>query len=203
MPSPTEIRAPTEAGAEIDEVTAARGRRLVLAVAALAIVLAAAATLTLMVGVKEISASEVFDIVLRGGGERVSRIVVMSVRLPRHLLGLLAGAALGIAGVMLQDSLRNPLAEPALLGVSAGGSLVVAVIVVFAVPAPPGTLPLFALAGGLVAGFIILGATRLTTDPVRMILIGAALAALFSALITATIALADPNNLPPHPACWE
>lgn len=153
------------------------------------------AVLALVLGVTAIPATEVLSILFTDGGARVPRIVIWEVRLPRFLLGALAGGALAVAGAMLQDALRNELAEPGLLGVASGASLVVAVIVIFNVAVPFGTLPLFALAGGLLAGAVILLATRLTRDPVRMILIGAALAALFSALITTVVVLGEPNEI--------
>lgn len=151
--------------------------------------------LALMVGITQIAPGEVLTILFTEGGERVPRIVIWEVRLPRFLLGALAGAALAVSGAMLQDALRNELAAPGLLGVSTGASLVVAVVVIFNVPIPFGTRPLFALGGGLGAGFIILLATRLTQDPVRMILIGAALSAFFGALITVTVVLGEPEEL--------
>ncbi len=151
--------------------------------------------LALMIGITRIAPGDVLAILFTQGGERVPRIVIWEVRLPRFLLGALAGAALAVSGAMLQDALRNELAAPGLLGVSTGASLVVAVIVIFNIAVPFGTRPLFALAGGLGAGLVILLATRLTRDPVRMILIGAALGALFSALITVVVVLGEPEEL--------
>jgi iron complex transport system permease protein len=151
--------------------------------------------LALMLGITRIPAEDVLRIVFTPEGERVPRIVIWEVRLPRFLLGAMAGAALAVAGAMLQDALRNELAEPGLLGVATGASLVVAVVVIFNIVVPFGLLPVLALIGGLGVGSIILLATRLTRDPVRMILIGAALAALFSALITAVVVLGDPDEL--------
>ncbi|MEM9655317.1 MAG: iron ABC transporter permease [Actinomycetota bacterium] len=191
----TLLDAPANEDLDAPEVAAARWRRVVISGTVLTVLVLVVSILAVMIGQTAISAREVIDILLTGGDDRIKQVVVTEVRLPRMLVGLLAGAGLGVSGVMLQDALGNPLAEPTLLGVSAGGALAVAVIIVFAVPIPVGTLPFFALLGGLVAGAIILGATRLTTDPIRMILIGAALGAFFSALITTVIVLADPNNL--------
>lgn len=173
----------------------ARLRRVVVAGAVLLTALAATGVLALMIGITQIAPREVLTILFTEGGERVPRIVIWEVRLPRFLLGALAGMALAVSGAMLQDALNNELAAPGLLGVSSGASLVVAVVVIFNVAIPPGTLPLFALAGGLGAGVIILLATRLTRDPMRMILIGAALAALFGALITVVVVLGEPEEL--------
>ena len=149
----------------------------------------------LAVGVTQVPTGDLPGILWGEGGERVHRIVVWEMRLPRVLMGAFAGAALGISGALLQDSLRNPLAEPGLLGVASGASLAVAVVVVLDIAVPAGSLPLLALGGGLAVGLAILGMTRLTRDPVRMILVGAALSALFSALITIVIVLGSPEEI--------
>jgi iron complex transport system permease protein len=164
-----------------------------------ALVLAAALcvifVLALMLGVTAIPADQVLRILFTGEGERVPTLVIQTLRLPRALLGMLIGAAMALSGVLLQDALKNELADPGLLGVSTGASLVVAAIVVLDIAVPFGTLPLFAMGGGLIAGMVILFATRLTRDPVRTILIGAAISALLSALITTLIVLAEPNEI--------
>jgi len=162
-----------------------------LLVALLALLL----VLSLMLGVTQISAAQVINILWTGEGERVPQLVITTLRLPRALLGMLLGAAMALTGVILQDSLKNTLADPGLLGVSTGASVVVAIIVVFHVPVPVGTLPAFALLGGLGCGLLILFTTRLTRDPVRTILVGAALTALMSALITTVVVLARPDEL--------
>jgi iron complex transport system permease protein len=182
-----------------NEATSNRRPARISRVGLVALVLLAAlfgmGVLALMIGITRIPPEEVLRIVFTDGGERVPRIVIWEVRLPRFVLGALAGAALAVAGAMLQDALKNELAEPGLLGVASGASLVVAFVVIFNIVVPFGVLPVLALIGGLLVGGIILLATRLTRDPVRMILIGAALSALFSALITAVVVLGDPDEI--------
>lgn len=109
--------------------------------------------------------------VVTGGGERVEQYVVLQVRLPRLLMGLLAGAALGAAGALLQALLRNPLASPDLLGIS-GGSTFAAVfgLLVLGVTGP--TLAAFAFAGGLLAALLLLAAGRGQAAGFRLILAG-------------------------------
>jgi iron complex transport system permease protein len=170
------------------------GRAVPLALLLLAL-LAATGAASLAIGITAIPARDLPAILFGEGGERVHRIVAWDLRLPRFLLGALVGAMLALAGALLQDALRNPLAEPSLLGVSSGASLVVATVVIFGIAVPPGSLPVFALAGGLVAGLLILGATRIVRDPVRTILIGAALAAFFSAGITVVVVLGSPDQV--------
>jgi iron complex transport system permease protein len=178
--------------------TRTRPARLSLVVLVALVLLAALGVifvLALMLGVTRIAPGEVLSILLTGEGERVPTLVIQTLRLPRALLGVLIGAAMALTGVLLQDALKNELADPGLLGVSTGASLVVAAIVVLDIAVPWGTLPLFAFGGGLSAGLVILLATRLTRDPVRTILIGAALSALLGALITTIIVLAEPNEI--------
>lgn len=157
--------------------------------------LATTGALALALGVTPVPTADLPAILWGEGGSRVHRIVVWELRLPRVLTGAVAGAALALSGALLQDALRNDLAEPGLLGVASGASLVVAAVVILGLPVPPGALPVLALLGGLATGVVILGATRLTRDPVRMILVGAALAALFSALITIIVVLGSPEEV--------
>jgi iron complex transport system permease protein len=173
----------------------ARWSRVLALGLALAVALGGLGLLALALGVTAMPADEVLRILLTQEGERVPRLVIWTLRVPRFLLGALAGAALALVGTMLQDALGNPLAEPGLLGVSSGASLVVAAVLVFDIAVPFGTLPLFAMAGGLGAGLVILLATRITRDPVRMILIGAALTAFLGALITICVVLAKPTEV--------
>lgn len=107
-------------------------------------------------------------------------MIVTELRLPRAVLGLLVGATLGLSGAVLQGLLRNPLAEPGLLGVSAGASLgaVIAIYFGFASTAALAT-PLFGIAGALLAGFLTLIVGRGGT--LTLILAGAAVSGLAGA----------------------
>ncbi len=151
--------------------------------------------LSLALGITSVPLADLPTILMGEGGERVHRIVIREIRLPRLLAGVTAGAALGVAGAMLQDALRNPLADPGILGVASGGSLVAAAVVILNLPVPAGGLPLAALLGGLATGAVVLATVRMTRDPVRMLLIGAALSALFGALITVLIVLGSPQDI--------
>jgi len=107
----------------------------------------------LATGPSSIGVGEVFDLVIRGTGEPASRDIVLGVRLPRVVLGILVGAALATAGAIFQALLRNPLADPYVLGVSGGAAL--AGIVVLALGGLLGIsttmVPLAAFGGGLLA----------------------------------------------------
>ncbi|NDJ87049.1 MAG: iron ABC transporter permease [Chloroflexi bacterium] len=127
--------------------------------------------------------------------ERIPHVIVHELRLPRLVLGMMVGGALAIAGVMLQDSMHNVLAEPGLLGVSSGAVVVVASITVFNIGVPAGQLPLLAMAGGIAAGMMLLFATTLKVEPVRLVLVGAAITAFLNALLLVVINLGEPFDI--------
>lgn len=124
---------------------------------------------------------------LRGDGSIVTRISLLELRLPRNLLALLGGAALGTAGAIMQGVTRNALASPGLTGViAAAACAVVATQTFFTFPAI--WLPAIALLGGLLGGtltFLIAGHRRL--QPERVVLAGIAVTALCTALTTGVL----------------
>ena len=112
--------------------------------------------------------------------------LVQSVRLPRAVAGLLAGAALAGSGALLQAVVRNPLAEPGTLGIGAGAWLAVAIAAVAGVSLGGLASVPFALAGGLLAALLALGvAGGMRADPVRLVLAGVAIALACSAGVAA------------------
>lgn len=153
------------------------------------------AGMALCLGEPRLTPGDVHDLLWRDGGDRIARLVLWELRLPRLCLGIMSGAMLGLTGVLLQDSFRNVLAGPELLGVAAGASLVVAVVIIFNLPIVAWWLPWLALTGGLVGGGVVLGAARQVHDPLRLILIGAALTALLNALLIALISLGTQNEI--------
>jgi iron complex transport system permease protein len=120
---------------------------------------------------------------LTGSGDDDARFAVLQLRVPRTLVAVAVGLALGIAGAVLQAAARNPLAEPGLLGVSAGASF--AVVIVIATGTSVATLgPWVAVLGAATGCLLAVGAARLRgtgDDPVRLVLAGAALSGLFGA----------------------
>lgn len=131
---------------------------------------------------------------LFAGGEEATIVIMREVRLPRALLGLIVGLSLGIAGAALQGFLRNPLAEPGLIGVSATASLG-AVLIFYSGLAGSSmlALPAGALAGALVAVLIILAIAAGNTTTLTLILAGVALSSLSGALTSLAL------NLSPNP----
>jgi len=121
---------------------------------------------------------------LLGGGDDDARFIVFELRWLRTELALLVGIALGAAGVLLQAVTRNPLAEPGLLGVSAGASF--AVVLAINLGASAASLHLgVAMLGALVGCVLVLLVTRMRgvgDDPVRLVLAGAAFSGMLGAL---------------------
>ncbi len=127
-------------------------------------------------------------------GSDAARLVFLEIRLPRALLGFLIGGALGLAGAVLQGYLRNPLAEPGLMGVSGGAALgAVTAIHSGAAGVLPLALPLGGLLGGGIATFAIMLLAGELAGPLTLILAGIAVSALTAALTTLAL------NLAPNP----
>lgn len=122
-------------------------------------------------------------------------IVVQSIRLPRATAAFLTGGALALSGAGLQGLLRNPLAEPGVLGVSAGASFAATLTIAFGL-ASFGYLvvPAAALAGALAATALIAAAAIRTRSMVTLILIGVALSSFIGALMSLVLSLA-PNPI--------
>jgi len=130
-------------------------------------------------------------------GEVTARTVMLDIRLPRVLLAALVGAALAAAGVTFQTLLRNPLADPFILGVSGGAACGAAVTTALGFARIPGAVSIVAFAGalGATAAVFLLARRREYTDPTRLLLSGLVLNALFSAIILIAYALAPATDL--------
>ncbi|MFE5813401.1 FecCD family ABC transporter permease [Streptomyces sp. NPDC056479] len=134
---------------------------------------------------------------LLGRGEQVDEFVIMDLRMPRALAGLVVGIALGVSGAITQSIARNPLASPDILGITGGASAVA----VFLVTVSGGTaaaivnsvgLSAAALAGGLGTGLLVYFlAWRRGIDGFRLILIGISVSAVMEAITTWMLVTAD------------
>ncbi|NIJ08587.1 iron complex transport system permease protein [Sphingomonas vulcanisoli] len=164
---------------------------------ALAIILVAAAAASLLAGTVWLTPGEVLS-AFSHPAPNLAGLIVLEIRLPRTLLAILIGAVLGLSGAVLQGLLRNPLAEPGLLGVSAGASLG-AVIAIYYGFSASFTLasPLFGLVGGLATAALALLLSR-NGGTLAVILAGSAITSIAAA--GTTLAL----NLAPNPyAAYE
>ena len=119
--------------------------------------------------------------------------ILWGLRAPRVATAALVGAALGVAGAVMQGLLRNPLADPGVLGVSAGGGLGAALAIAFGLAVLPGAVEGAALAGALAAGAVVVVIAGRFREPETLILFGVALSA-FGGALTAMV-----FNLSPSP----
>ncbi len=203
------IRPPVEesTGTALTEQPVLSARRWVLTMLALAGVSLLVMAASLRFGAEDIgfvdSARILFQ-ALRGGDVRTdslgsSSVILLQVRLPRVLLGFMVGGSLAGVGVGLQALLRNPLADPYVLGISSGAALGAAVAILFGI----GTtgvaihaLPLCAFAGGLMAIVLVyrIAATYGRLPIHTLLLAGVILNAILSALIMFITSIMDPNR---------
>lgn len=169
---------------------------------ALAVVLLAAAAVAVLVSVRfgavPLSTSEALG-ALAGRGSSVHRTIVVELRLPRAVLALLVGGGLSLAGAVFQALLRNPLAEPYILGVS-GGAAVAAVLVMAlgVVSAGSWVLPGAAFGGALVAivlVFRVASAADRSLDVRVLLLAGVVVGAFFTACISLILSISEAETV--------
>ncbi|PZF56467.1 iron ABC transporter permease [Curtobacterium sp. MCSS17_008] len=168
---------------------ASRSRLIGAALLAVA-VLAVAVALSVAFGSRPIPLGTVLDVVLHPDRDDDVRLIVLGNRVPRTVVGLLAGAALGVAGAVMQGVTRNPLADPSILGINAGAALTVVVgIAVFGISGTAAYLP-FAFVGAGLAALLVYGVAavaRRGLSPVGLALAGAVVAAALSSITTAVL----------------
>lgn len=166
-------------------------RFLILGCAGLSLLLVMAASLAL--GSTAIPLADVWQALGHGCSDPAC-LIVREARLPRTLAGLLAGAALGVAGTLMQALTRNPLADPGILGVNAGASFAVVLgIALFGASGPEHYLG-YAFGGALLASLVVLLAGIAGGggfNPMRLVLVGVALGAMLEG-VSSGIALLDP-----------
>jgi iron complex transport system permease protein len=169
-----------------DTRTAAAPPRLTLPLAGLVVLLGVVILFAVLFGATNVSWSD-----------PSARAILFQLRLPRALLAALVGAILAVAGVTFQTVLRNPLADPFILGVSGGAACAAAVVSALGLAHIPGLVPLVAFAGacGATAAVFVLARRREYTDPTRLLISGLVLNALFSAVILVAFALAPQSDL--------
>ena len=160
------------------------------------VVLVLAAAISLFLGRAEIPPPELVH-GLVSSEPTVARLVLTELRIPRVVLAILVGASLGLSGAVLQGLLRNPLAEPGLLGVTAGAGLGAVMAIYFGLSQVFGlATPLLGLVGAVAAGALTLAFGRGGT--LSLILAGSAVSALMAALLALAL------NFAPSPfAAYE
>jgi iron complex transport system permease protein len=165
-----------------------RATLVCLAAASLALFL-----LSLTIGPADVRFSDSLH-ALFGGGDTLMVLVMQEIRLPRALLGVLVGATLGLSGAALQGYLRNPLAEPGLIGISASASLGAVIAIYTGLSALfVLALPLLALLGAMLAVFVLQAMAGMDGRPLTVILTGIAISSLAGAMTSLVL------NLSPNP----
>ncbi|UTR80181.1 MULTISPECIES: FecCD family ABC transporter permease [Streptomyces] len=168
---------------------------------ALAVSLALAAALSLAVGARALSPAEVWHGLFAAADpdQRLTeiRLIVQTVRVPRTVLAVVAGIALGVGGALIQGYTRNPIADTGLLGVNTGASFaVVTAIAVFGFT-NPFQYVWFAFAGAALAGVVVFGLASIgrgAGNPLTLALAGQGITVFLMAMTTA-VALTDQKSL--------
>jgi iron complex transport system permease protein len=187
------VRAEAAVGASSHRTsTQARLVARLLIIALSALLLLGAMIVALGQGAQDIPSSQVIDALL--GGEDVKKsvsVIVNQVRLPRALIGALVGLNLAVSGALLQGAVRSPLADPYILGISAGGGLTAAALTLQGPDVSPNLIPIAAFAGSLIGAVIVYvsawDGTGVTAT--RLVLAGVAITAMFGAMTTTVVVL--------------
>ncbi|MBS3178838.1 MULTISPECIES: FecCD family ABC transporter permease [unclassified Pseudoclavibacter] len=153
------------------------------------VVLAGTVALSIFVGARAISPEVVWESIL-GSRATEEHIMVLDLRIPRTVVGLVVGPALGLCGALIQAFTRNPLADPGILGVNAGASFVVTLAVgIFGFTAP-GQYVWFALIGAFLATMLVYAMGSVgggTATPLTLTLAGVAISAVLGGFTSAIV----------------
>lgn len=129
---------------------------------------------------------------LTGGADKITRYMVIETRLPRLLVAALAGASLAVSGTLLQGVVRNPLADPSVIGVTSGAGAGALVFLILLPQLPGSLVPAAAFTGALGAALLIFAISRRGgMQPAKVALIGMAVSAFGSAVIQALVVKAQ------------
>ncbi|WP_425577656.1 FecCD family ABC transporter permease [Nocardia callitridis] len=194
--NPDDKPAPRQGKATTNTVRAA-GLLVALAVLVLACVL------SLTVGTRDIALHTVWDALWHYDGS-ADQLVVRSLRIPRTVLGLFVGMALGVSGALIQAMTRNPLADPGILGVNAGAAFFVALAVALFGFTSIWSYVWFAFLGAIVvtvAVYVLGSLGRDGTTPIRITLSGVALGSVLTG-VTNGLMLLDPDTFD-HLRSWN
>ncbi len=148
---------------------------------------------SIALGVAEIGAGDILQALLHSDGS-TEHLIIRTVRVPRSLTALLVGAAVAVAGAIMQGLTRNPLADPGILGINAGAALAVVMSVFWLNVSSLSLYAGFALIGAAIAAITVYGLGSLGRGgltPLNLTIAGAALTALVSSLTTAVLILSQ------------
>jgi iron complex transport system permease protein len=173
--------------------------RRVVGLLLLAVALALVVLSSLAVGARPLTFGQVWSAILPPYGDSVADadLIVRELRLPRTALAMVTGMALGMAGALIQGHTRNPLADPGILGVSAGAACAVVLAIAFLGVTSVSGYVWFALGGAFVTSVAVFALSSLggrEVSPVSLVLGGAAAAAFLSS-VTSAVVLLDQTTL--------
>ncbi len=170
-----------------------RPTRRLAGLAVIAVVVTLTTALSITIGARDIAPDTIWAALVDFDPENAEHLLVRQLRIPRALLAVVVGVALGIAGAMMQSLTRNPLAEPGLLGVNAGAAAAIAVgISFFGITDVTGYMWLGLVGAAISATAVfLLGGVRRGTNPVRLVLAGAALGVVLLALTQVVLINSD------------
>ncbi|WP_048649160.1 FecCD family ABC transporter permease [Nitratireductor soli] len=154
------------------------------------------AAASLHLGIRYTPTGEVWRALSQGGDDQAA-LIVTTLRLPRTLIALVVGGALGLCGLLLQTATRNPLAEPGLLGINAGAGFAVVVLVVLTNVQSLTVIALAACLGALLCAALVFGLALSAggmSSPAHLLLAGVTIAALFASGIQIVI-VADERTM--------
>lgn len=176
---------------------AQKAARLTLGLLLLGLALAVIAMLSLATGARAIPLENVWTALVAFDPNATEHRIIWDLRMPRTVVGLMVGAALGLAGAVLQGATRNPLADPSILGIHAGASLAVVLGVALLGMTQLSTYAWMAFAGAGAAMLVVYSVASLGREgatPVKLALAGAAITAVLHSIINA-ILLTSPRTL--------
>ena len=149
------------------------------------VLLISALLVSILIGEAKISFSTIMDAIFHYNPKNQQHNIISEIRIPRDLGAVLVGMALSVAGAVIQGVTKNGLADPSLIGLNSGASFALALTFAFYPAAPFLMLMCAGFLGAMLGGFIVLTIGRSRRDgfnPMRIILAGAAVSALLTAL---------------------
>ncbi|WP_338723413.1 iron chelate uptake ABC transporter family permease subunit [Devosia sp. XK-2] len=176
---------------------ATKAARLTFGLLLLGLILSVIALLSLTIGARAIPLENVWVALIAFDPNAAEHRIIWDLRLPRTIVGLMVGAALGLAGGVLQGATRNPLADPSILGIHAGASLAVVLGVALLGMSHLSTYVWLAFAGAGVAMLVVYSVAALGREgatPIKLALAGAAITAVLQSIINAVL-LTSPRTL--------
>lgn len=183
--------------AEAINIRTHKAVRLTIGLLVLGAALLAITMLSLTTGARAIPPAHVWAALTAFDPSSTEHRIVLDLRLPRTIVGLMVGAALGLSGAVLQGATRNPLADPTILGINAGASLAVVLGVALLGVSQLSIYVWLAFAGAGVAMLVVYAVASLGREgatPIKLALAGAAITAVLHSIINA-ILLTSPRTL--------